>query len=49
MTLRPEILISLELTSAVLTLATGLVMALLAAFFPARMVARLAPGEVFRR
>ncbi len=49
MTLRPEILISLEPSSAVSTLATGLVMALLAAFFPARMVANLAPAEIFRR
>jgi predicted lysophospholipase L1 biosynthesis ABC-type transport system permease subunit len=39
MTLRPEILISLEPSSVVSTLATGLVMALLAAFFRA-MVAR---------
>jgi putative ABC transport system permease protein len=49
MTLRPEILISLEPSSAVSTLVIGLVMALLAAFFPARMAARLAPAEVFRR
>ncbi|MBX3063319.1 MAG: ABC transporter permease [Anaerolineae bacterium] len=49
MTLRPEILISLEPSSALWALVTGLIVALLAAFFPARMVARLAPAEVFRR
>lgn len=49
MTLRPEILVALEPSSVVSVALTGLVMALLAAFFPARMVARLAPAEVFRR
>lgn len=49
MTLRPEILIALEPSSAVSAMLTALVLALLAAYFPARMVARLAPAEVFRR
>lgn len=49
MTLHPEILVALEPLSAVSAVLTALVLALLAAFFPARMVARLAPAEVFRR
>ena len=49
MILRPEILVALEPSSAVSAVLIGLVMALLAAYFPARMVARLAPAEVFRR
>jgi putative ABC transport system permease protein len=49
MLLRPEILVSLELSSVISVALTGLVMALLAGFFPVRMVAKLAPAEVFRR
>lgn len=49
MALRPQFLIAVEPSSALLALALGLGMALVAALFPARMLARLAPAEVFRR
>lgn len=47
--LRPQILVALEPGVVGLTLLTGLFMALLAAWLPARLVAGLAPAEVFRR
>ena len=47
--LRPAITIAIEPGGVVLDLTAGLVMALLAALFPARNVAQLAPAEVFRR
>ncbi len=49
MALRPQFLITIEPTSALLALAIGVGMALAGALFPARMLARLAPAEVFRR
>ena len=49
MILRPQFLISVEPSSTVLAVAAGVLMALLAALVPARMLARLAPAEVFRR
>lgn len=49
MLLRPQFLITVEPTSALQALAIGLGMALVAALVPARMLARLAPAEVFRR
>jgi putative ABC transport system permease protein len=49
MALRPEFLVTLRPTTVLLTLLASLIMALLAAFFPTRMMAGLAPAEVFRR
>lgn len=49
MSLRPQFLIILEPGATGLSLAAGLAMALLSALFPAWLVARLAPAEVFRR
>jgi putative ABC transport system permease protein len=49
MTLRPQFLITIEPSSVAVALVTGLLMALLAALWPARLIARLAPAEVFRR
>jgi putative ABC transport system permease protein len=49
MTLRPQFLIILAPSTVALSLAAGLAMALLSALFPARVVAGLAPAEVFRR
>jgi len=49
MTLRPQFLIIIEPSAVVQSLVAGLAMALLSALFPARMVARLAPAEVFRK
>jgi putative ABC transport system permease protein len=49
MGLRPQFLIAVEPASAGLALAAGVGMALLAALFPARMLAHLAPAEVFRK
>jgi putative ABC transport system permease protein len=49
MTLRPQFLIEIEPVAALEALAAGLVMAGLAALFPARLLARLAPADVFRR
>ena len=46
---RPQFLIAVEPTTVLPALAIGLGMALIAALFPARMLARLAPAEVFRR
>lgn len=47
--LRPQFLITLEPVSMLEAFAAGLVMALAAALLPARLLARLAPAEVFRR
>jgi putative ABC transport system permease protein len=47
--LKPQFLVSIEPASILITLATGLVMALAGAMFPARAVTSLAPAEVFRR
>lgn len=49
MTSRPQFLVVIGPFAIALTLAAGLVMALLGALFPARAVAGLAPAEVFRR
>lgn len=49
MQLRPQFLIAIEPASALIALAAALVMALAAALIPGRMIARLAPAEVFRR
>lgn len=49
MALRPQFLITVEPTATLLAVAIGLGMALLAALVPARMLARLAPADVFRR
>jgi putative ABC transport system permease protein len=49
MELRPQFLITIESVMIARALAAGVAMALLAALFPARIVAGLAPAEVFRR
>lgn len=49
MVARPQILVSVEPSSMIVALLAGLVMAVLAALAPARLLARLAPAEVFRR
>jgi putative ABC transport system permease protein len=49
MELRPQFLITIESVMVARALAAGVAMALLAALFPARVVAGLAPAEVFRR
>ena len=49
MGLRPQFLIAIEPSSAALALAAGIAMALLAALLPARMLAHLAPAEVFKK
>ena len=49
MIVRPEFLIVLDPTAAIFALIAGLIMALFAALFPTRLVAGLAPAEVFRR
>jgi ABC-type lipoprotein release transport system permease subunit len=49
MTLRPQLLVVIEPLPIALSLVAGLGMALLAALFPARLVAALEPAEVFRR
>ncbi len=49
MTLRPQFLITFEPAAIVRALSGGLGMALLAALFPVRVIAGLAPAEVFRR
>lgn len=46
---RPQFLVAIEPVDVVWALLAGLLMALFAALFPARTVARLAPAEVFRR
>lgn len=49
MVIRPQFLIVLNLSDVAWTLVTGIIMALAAGFFPARVVARLAPATVFRK
>jgi putative ABC transport system permease protein len=49
MAVRPQFQIVIEPTTALLALTVGVGMALLAALFPARIISRLAPAEVFRR
>jgi ABC-type antimicrobial peptide transport system permease subunit len=49
MTVRPQFLIVFDPVDAGQALFAGLVMALIAAVFPTRVVARLAPAEVFRK
>ena len=49
MTVRPQFLVSTDFSSMSLALLSALGMALLAAFVPARAIARLAPADVFRR
>jgi putative ABC transport system permease protein len=49
MAARPQFLIVFDLSDAGWSLLAGLGMALIAALFPARVVAGLAPAEVFRR
>ncbi len=49
MTLRPQFLIVYEPTAVAESLGAGLAMALIAALYPARVVAGLAPAEVFRK
>lgn len=49
MALRPQFLIVVEPRAILQAVLTGLVMALVSAFIPARAVARLAPADVFRR
>lgn len=49
MRLRPQFLIAFEPPAIAAALGAGLVMALLAALFPARLIAGLAPADAFRR
>jgi putative ABC transport system permease protein len=49
MAVRPQFLIIFDLGDSAQALLAGLGMALLAAIFPTRAVANLAPGEVFRK
>jgi putative ABC transport system permease protein len=49
MTLLPQFLIVFETSAVIQSLLAGLAMALFAAWFPARIIARLAPAEVFRK
>lgn len=49
MILRPQFLITLDLWGVGMAFIAGLGMALAAALFPARVIAGLAPAEVFRR
>lgn len=49
MAVYPQFLVVLEPRAVMQALVTGLGIALLAALFPARMLARLAPAEVFRK
>lgn len=46
---RPQFLVTLDAADIVWAVMVGLAMALLAAFFPVRLLAGLAPAEVFRR
>ena len=46
---RPQFLIAFEQTTIAQSLIAGLFMALIAALFPARLVAGLAPADVFRK
>lgn len=47
--LRPQFLVAVETAAIVRSMAAALVIALLAALAPARMIAGLAPADVFRR
>src|SRR5512143_4199848 len=49
MTFLPQFSIVFESSAVVQSLLAGVVMALFAAWFPARLIARLAPAEVFRK
>lgn len=49
MALRPQFLVTLTFVAVAQAVGATLVMAALAAFFPARLLARLAPAEAFRR
>ena len=49
MALRPQFLVTLTPLAVAQAAAATLIMAALAAFFPARLLARLAPAEAFRR
>ncbi len=49
MTLQPQFLIIFESGAILQSLLAGLAMALFAAWFPARIIAHLAPAEVFRK
>jgi putative ABC transport system permease protein len=49
MALRPQFLVVIEPVATLQALAAGLIMAGLSALFPARLLARLAPADVFRR
>jgi putative ABC transport system permease protein len=49
MAVRPQFLVTIELSDMGQALLAGLGMALIAAIFPTRMLARLAPAEVFRK
>jgi putative ABC transport system permease protein len=49
MTVRPQFLIAFDLVGSGQALLAGLGMALIASIFPTRVVARLAPAEVFRK
>lgn len=49
MSIYPQFLVLLEPRAIMQSLAIGLGMAMLAALFPARVIARLAPAEVFRK
>ncbi len=49
MTLLPQFLIVFESGAVIQSLLAGLAMALFAAWFPARLIARLAPADVFRK
>ncbi len=49
MALRPQFLIVFESNAVAQSLGTGVGMALIAALFPARVIAGLAPAEVFRK
>jgi putative ABC transport system permease protein len=49
MALRPEFLIALTWSALLIAAGAGLGMALLAALAPARVIARLAPADIFRR
>jgi putative ABC transport system permease protein len=46
---QPQFLIVFESSAVIQALLAGLAMALFAAWFPARVIARLAPAEVFRK
>ena len=49
MNVRPQFLIVFDPLDAAQALVAGLIMALIAAIFPTRVVTRFAPAEVFRK